>query len=413
MSPAKALEAALTTAFSAKKPIHLGVAVSGGGDSMALLHLAADWARAGNVTLSAATVDHGLRPEAADEARMVAKNCARLGVAHQVLHWGKWDSSGNLQDAARRARYGLLSSWALENKVDALALGHTKDDQAETFLMRLARGSGVDGLSAMRGEWQSENIHWLRPLLGVQRQVLRDYLTAKGIDWAEDPSNDDLRYDRVKARQALVLLAPLGIDADRLATTAQNLTRARRALVQATFHAARDLCETQNGDVLISKDANNLPEEVFHRLFAHALGWVSSAPYRPRYEALLATLAQVWGGERRSLHGCLISPEGGKVRISREYQSVKGVSCAPTALWDQRWQLTGRGDGLEVRALGRAVKDCPDWRQTGMVRASLMASPALWRGPDLVAAPVAGLMNGWDAKIVAPDGDFALSILSH
>lgn len=417
MSPAAApdtvLDAALLKAFSAKNPDHLGVAVSGGGDSMALLHLAAHWARAKGIRLSAATVDHGLRTEAADEAKMVAKTCTGLGVSHQILHWKDWDKRGNLQDAARRARYGLLADWARENKVNALALGHTKDDQAETFLMRLARGSGVDGLSAIRGEWWSENVQWLRPLLGVERQALRGFLKENDVEWVEDPSNDDLRYDRVKARQALALLAPLGIDANRLATTAQSLTRARKALVRTTFQAACDLCETQNGDVLIAKDADNLPEEVFHRLFAHALSWVSSAPYRPRYEALLEALSLVWDGERRSLHGCLISPEGANIRISREYQAVKNKTSLPEAIWDQRWQLTGKGAWLEVRALGAAINDCPEWRETGMARASLMASPALWRGPELVAAPVAGLTNGWCARIVAPSGDFTISVLSH
>ncbi|MCP5036617.1 MAG: tRNA lysidine(34) synthetase TilS [Rhodobacteraceae bacterium] len=380
---------------------------------MALLHLTHAWAKANNVSLSAATVDHGLRPEAADEAQMVAEICAGLGFSHDILHWEDWDRRGNLQNAARRARYALLTSWARENQLDAVALGHTKDDQAETFLMRLARGSGVDGLAAMRRDWQVEGTRWLRPLMGVCRQELREYLTAKSARWVEDPSNDDERFDRVKARRALEALAPLGLNTGRLAGTAEKMTLAREALQQYTFEAAHELCETQSGDVLIASGMKKLPQETLHRLFAHALMWIASAPYRPRYDALVETLGAVRSGERRSLHGCLILPKDEKIRITREYQSVKDEMCASGQVWDNRWRITGPTDGIQVRALGEALCEVPDWRETGLPRMSLMASPAIWRGEVLVGAPLAGLASDWSAEIAPPKGDFFASILLH
>ena len=151
-SPAAALEAALAAVFPDARPTALGVAVSGGGDSVALLCLMADWAAPREVRLAAATVDHGLRPEAAAEAAGVAALCGRLGLAHATLRWEGWDGRGNLMDAARRARRRLLADWAAEQGLAAVALAHTRDDQAETVLMRLARGAGVDGLSAMAGK---------------------------------------------------------------------------------------------------------------------------------------------------------------------------------------------------------------------------------------------------------------------
>ncbi|MCB2123065.1 MAG: tRNA lysidine(34) synthetase TilS, partial [Rhodobacteraceae bacterium] len=123
----------------------LGVAVSGGSDSTALLCLLADLRGTGGPDLAAVTVDHGLRPEAAGEARSVAALCARLGVSHTICRWDGWDGTGNLPDQARRARQNLIAGWASGLGIGAVALAHTRDDQAETVLLRLARGSGVDG----------------------------------------------------------------------------------------------------------------------------------------------------------------------------------------------------------------------------------------------------------------------------
>ncbi len=391
----------------------LGLAVSGGGDSMALLYLAQDWARARGVPVAVATVDHGLRPEAADEAAMVAQACAGLGLEHETLHWTGWDRQGNLQDRARQARFRLLANWAQARGVDAIALGHTQDDQAETFLMRLARGSGVDGLAAMRCDWLTHGQRWLRPMLAVSRQDLRDYLRDKGVRWADDPSNEDLAFDRVKARRALVALAPLGLDTARLAETAKAMQRAREALNAQTYAAARDLCQTHSGDVLIGTSTRDLPTEIRHRLFAHALQWVASAPYRPRLAALDQAWQDVTAGTTRTLHGCHISAGPGHVRISREYQAVKDMRCLVGELWDSRWRITGPETGIDIRALGDAVKDCTGWRDTGLPRTSLMASPAVFKSDTLMAAPLAGFGQNWAANLVPNQGDFAASVLSH
>ena len=140
--------AALAAALDPPPPA-LGVAVSGGSESTALLIHLHDWAGPRGVALHAVTIDHGLRPEAAAEAAGVAALCARLAVPHDTLPW-RWDGRGNLPDAARRGRQALISDWAAARGIADVALGHTADDQAETLLMRLGRGSGVDGLAAMR-----------------------------------------------------------------------------------------------------------------------------------------------------------------------------------------------------------------------------------------------------------------------
>ena len=415
--PQAAFAAALTAAEGRARLGALGLAVSGGGDSMALMLLARDWAGARGVSLKVATVDHGLRPEAAEEARMVAGAARELGLSHDILTWDEAPGRGNLQDAARQARYRLLADWAGAQGLDAVALGHTLDDQAETFLARLARGSGVDGLAAMRDDWHRQGMRWLRPLLTVRRGDLRDFLTGRGVGWVEDPSNDDPRFQRVRARRALAALAPLGLDAPTLAATAARLTQARVVLARAAFEAAGAVCRVEAGDVRLAAAAFDLPEETRFRLFAHALGWVASARYRPRLNALAAALAAVRRGEARALHGCLIRPEpegqGGGVRICREYQAVRSLTAAPGRLWDNRWRLRGPDRGCHIRALGAAIADCPDWRATGRPRMALMADPAVFREGVLIAAPLAGLARGWQAEFSPIGGDFAASLLSH
>lgn len=419
LSPADALAAALARVI-ADPPARLGVAVSGGGDSLALLHLLHDWAAPRGVGLSVATVDHGLRPEAAAEAAMVARLCAGLGLPHDVLRWRGWQGRGNLSDAARRARYGLLGDWARGQGAAAVVLGHTLDDQAETLLMRLARGSGVDGLSGMAARREAGGMLWLRPLLEVRREALRDVLRARGVAWAEDPGNDDPAYDRVKARRALAVLAPLGIDAAGLAATAGRMAVARAALAQAARALAQDCVSFEAGDVVINRPAfEAAPQETRQRLAAQALGFVSSAEYRPRLAALQAALDAALAGRRRTLAGCLILPRARTLRITREYRAVAGLETGSTALWDGRWRLSGPDSkGLTLRALGaEGLSLCPGWRAADLPRDSLIAAPALWRGAALVAAPLAhpGAISpeGWRLSPENGVQEFVAALLSH
>lgn len=389
----------------------LGVAVSGGGDSLALLHLLADH---GGLDLAAATVDHGLRPEAAAEADEVARQCAALGIPHQTLRWEGWDGSGNLQDRAREARFRLLADWAQAEGLDAVALGHTLDDQAETVLMRLARGSGVDGLSAMADRVTRHGVPFLRPLLKSHRTDLREVLTERGVSWTEDPLNADPRFDRVRARQALEALAPLGIDAGALGRVSGNMSDARRALGTAAADVAARIGAAEAGDLVFQRgQLLDLPEELFRRLIGTALNWLASGAYPPRGESVMGLAAAIRDGQDRTLHGCRVLISEDEVRITREAAAVRDIVTPTDALWDGRWRLHGpHAPGLEVRALGEAVSDCPDWRATGLPRETLLPSPAIWEGATLIAAPLAGLANGWRAE--APGFErFRARLIAH
>ena len=378
------------------RPTKIGVAVSGGSDSLALLHLLKDW---GQVPLSAATVDHGLREEAAGEAEEVTAQCETLGIPHQTLKWQGWDGKGNLQDQARLNRFSLLADWAKAEGCDTVALGHTMDDQAETFLMRLSRTSGVDGLAGMAGRiWRHDQL-FDRPLLNARRDVLQNYLSAKGITWIEDPSNDDERFDRVKARKALGHLEDLGLRPEEITHSMTNLELAALELRDLAREIAKKICKESDGDLIFDRAGlRRLNPEMQHRLFSKALMFVSSEPYPPRRDAMFDAEIAVIQGKNHTLHGCLILVSDMTVRLTREWKAVEREKAPTDQPWDTRWHLDGpHAPDLEIRALGESVKDTP-WRETKLPRQSLLASPAVWQGETLIAAPVAGLANGWTAE---------------
>lgn len=405
---------AIDTCFDRGLPDRIGIAVSGGGDSMALLHLFQRWSVRTGHAIAAVTVDHRLRDESTAEAGMVGAACARMGIPHDIVTWRGWDGAGNLQAAAREARYRLIAEWARTGGIGGVALGHTADDVAETFLMRLARRSGLDGLAAMAARFDRKGITWVRPLLRHGRAELRGYLSRHCIAWVDDPANDDPRFDRTRARQALAALAPLGIDADGIAHSAVALTEARSALEHHVAEVARDRVTEDRGDLILVRRPP-APVEVERKLMTAMLQWVGGAEYPPRWTALTDLQAALQGGtkagRRHTLAGCVVTGDDKSLRVTREHAAVRDLVGVTTDLWDGRWRLDGpHGPDLRIRALGSAVKDCPGWRDTGLPRVSLLASPAVWRGRDLIAAPLVEDGAGWTARIVTP---FMTHLLWH
>lgn len=373
----------------------LGIAVSGGSDSLALLTIASDWAKERGRELRAVTVDHGLRAESGREAAFVADYAAHIGIAHRTLRAGEL-ASGNLSAAAREARFGLIADWAEAGwaeaeGVTAIALGHSMDDQAETLLMRLARGAGVEGLASMQPRRDWRGIAWIRPMLAIRRAELRDWLRARDIAWIDDPTNEDRAFDRVKARHALSLLDPLGISVEGLARTAHLLARQRRVLRRAaTELAERAVSWGSLGEAYITRAALARAElDSGLRVFGNTLARVAGREHRPRARALEPAFARLMGmpdapefrdaedslsaraeeipaagddaggAARMTLGGCLIVPEAeaGRLLICREPGAVAGrVPLIPGRnIWDRRWSVTaslGLNEGWQIGALG-------------------------------------------------------------
>lgn len=387
----------------------LGVALSGGGDSTALLGLLAAWAGP-DLRIEAATVDHRLRHGSADEARAAGRTAAALGMAHRTLEWRDGPGSGNLQSAARTARYALLADWARGAGLSTVLLGHTLDDQAETVLLRLARGAGADGLAAMSPSLRRDGILWLRPLMGLTRADLRLWLSARGLSFVEDPSNDDLRFDRVRARRALAVLAPLGLDARTLASTAARMSQQRAVLeVAADALGASALSWGVCGEAVLDLAAFDaaLPE-TRHRLLARVLQRIGGGAYPARTGAL-ARLARAMtdGTTGTTLAGCLAQTRGSTGWISREPAAcARPQPVVAATVWDGRWRIEVAGDvdGAKVGALGmagiaalrraRAHGDwdpAPQW-QPAPVAARCVVPAIRDRAGALVAVPAAAYL---------------------
>jgi tRNA(Ile)-lysidine synthase len=377
----------------------IGIALSGGGDSTALLHLAL----AAGFRVEAITVDHRLRLESAVEAAAIAKACAILGVPHAVRVWEHGQVAGNLMDAARRARKDLVLDWAHERGIHHVALGHTRDDQAETLLMGLARRAGIAGLSGMRWKWSESGVTLHRPLLDTGREELRDWLRSQGIGWVDDPTNEDARFTRIKARKALATLRPLGITAEGLAEVAGHLASAQEALDTQVRAAAGRHVTVAAGALRVGSGLWAEPDEVQRQLVAGAVRWLKREAYLPRADDLRRFLHAIREGRDATLAGC----RHRNAWIFREARAL-GPGVEPGMLWDRRWRVDGPAG--TVRALGDAgLRAGPDWRATGLPREVLAVTPGVWHGEQLVSAPLAGWPNGWTAEVVASDHLFRLS----
>lgn len=330
--------AALFADLSATRVLIL--AVSGGPDSTALLWLAARW-RAGakhGPTLIAVTVDHGLRPEAAREALGVKRLAAKLGVAHRTLLWTGGKPKTGIQEAAREARYRLLADAARKGGARHILTAHTLDDQAETVLFRLARGSGLTGLRGMarlsplpaRGEREPTLV---RPLLCLPKSRLVATLTAAKIPFADDPSNRDPRFTRPRLRELIPGLAAEGLDARRLSSFARRMARADQAIERAVDEAQARLSRVSAaGSIVFGPGFAELAAEISLRLLGRAVAQVGNeGPVElGKLEALHAALASALAQKgrsarlRRSLAGALVTLAG-EITVERAPPRRSGV----------------------------------------------------------------------------------------
>ncbi len=357
-----------------------------------------------------ATVDHGLRDDSAAEAEDVARAARALGLPHAVLLWRRDTQIGNLMAQARDARLRLLSGWARRNDLPAVALGHTADDLAETLLMRLARGSGVDGLSAM-AEWRDAfDMRWLRPMLDAGRAELREWLTTHNIGWVDDPTNDNSDFDRIRARQAI---AALGLDVSGLARSAAHIADARDALADYATLLSVDI-QVDRGSLILPRGAlRDAPPEIRRRILVAACRWVTGADYPPRRATLVHALDAMLAQGRVTLDGAMISPTGGGLRITREAAAARRTGPTSDQIWDRRWRVRGLAVGQQVAALGTEPLSRLQWRDSGLLRDEAAASPAIWQDGQLIAAPLLRDQPGIALIPVRAAADFRRLVKAH
>ncbi len=299
----------------------IAVAVSGGADSMALAHMLCHAST--GTDIHCLTVDHGMRKESADEAARVAAWVKPWPhVRHATLAWKDGKPDSKIMESARAARYALIAEYCAAHGITLMALGHHRDDQVETFLMRLAAGSGLDGLAGMRVDSGPRDLHVWRPLLHLGHDDLVAYCRDHGVEWVEDPTNQNLDYARNRLRASMDARAQEGLTPKRIALTAERLARgldARETMAdQMHASAIRDQSDTlwlYDMDVL-----RKAPVDIHIRLLRRALDSVGTAnAYGTRLEKIEYLVQTMRDSDMRTtLGGCIITAKGQHLRIEKE-----------------------------------------------------------------------------------------------
>ncbi|KIL96999.1 tRNA(Ile)-lysidine synthetase [Paramagnetospirillum magnetotacticum MS-1] len=405
----------------------LAVAVSGGADSLALALLAAQWARARGGEVLALTVDHRLRPDSTAEAERVGEWLGGEGIAHRILAWEGDKPAADLQAAARAARYRLLGEACAAEGILHLLVAHHQDDQAETLLLRLGRGSGLDGLSAMAPERPTAWGRLLRPLLVVPRARLEAFLRHRGQDWVQDPSNRNEAFARVRLRRLAGDLAAEGMTAQRLGQTAGRLARAQTAVdAMVAEAAARHVTLDPAGYARLQpKVLARLPEEVGLRLLARLLLCVGGEDVTPRLERLERLYTALTAGleTARTLAGCRIVPVGETVIICREPARMSPpVDLAPGTRirWDGRFEAMVARDaspGLRLGGLGpqgrSKVQELMGGKPLEPVPACVIPTlPGLYDERGILAAPLLGYNRDGAGRVLVGLHASPLHVLS-
>ncbi len=396
------------------------VAVSGGSDSLALLYLLVAY-RASQTSfpeMIAVTIDHGLRVESADEAHFVAGLCEKAGIAHRILNWTGPKPATGTSAKARDARYTLLCKAARDAGTDVVLTGHTRDDQIETFVMRLERagaGRSERGLASMAPATLLEREVWLvRPLLDVPRERLRVYLRERDVVWRDDPSNDDSKYERVRVRKAL-----READGQKIARTIVEKASKRLFLNTKAAQALSDCVTIYNGTCaeirrrLWLEQGHDTQQLAIGVLLA-TMGGRSLLPSTEICDKALGHVFSQRSTGRITINRCVLQSKKDTMLIFREMRSLPITVVEPdmTAIWDSRYRICNRSNQpITVGASGiRGLEVLSDAGHAGFHRASALSSPALYRDNE-----ISSVLAGAD-HVKLPEGIFVtrhLALFDH
>lgn len=381
------------------------VAVSGGPDSTALAALLKNWCEQKKYAAPLALIiDHGLRENSREEAALTQDRLKQIGLPAEILRWQHEPISSSLHAEARKARYDLLTEACKQHGILNLFLAHQREDQAETVLMRLAKGTGIDGLAGMAAMSELDGVKILRPLLPLPKERLIATCEAARLDYVKDPSNELDKFARGRLRRVMPLLAEEGLTVDRLVDFAARAGEAKQALdfYTAEFfekHGRRD----EWGLIAIDKaPLLSLPRAIALRALGDALLAMNTEPYPPQHASLSLVLNELEKpGEfaSRTLNGCFISESGGEIKIIREIAAITETSelaAGGQIIWDGRWELTAThalGSGIyHVKPVGNPPHELLDRLSPGLrhkvpqgkLRATL---PSLWIKDEISLIP--------------------------
>ena len=389
-----------TTLMEALAPFEshatVAVAVSGGQDSMALAFLTERWCRHHQCHMEALIVDHGLRETSAHQAKQTKKNLQRMNIKSTILT-ASIEAGGNVQMRARDARYELLEDYCEQHDILHLLVAHHDNDQAETLLLRLGRGSGVYGLAAMTSCRYGRATRLLRPLLRIPRTRLHATIRHHEIACVKDESNDESRFARVRLRQHEALLNEL-LPRARLSDTTRRLWRARKTLEHDCATAAAAALQVSPLGFVIyhRRQLLSYSEEIHLRLLSSILQMVGGKSVVPRLENVLALRDAIVNKESRTLHGCVITRlQGQRWIVYREVALIKDSCPLPEGkrtLWDNRFELLSEASipsSLRVRPLRRHGWHAIKHHDVPRLPADIfMSLPALWnKHHELLCVP--------------------------
>ncbi len=388
----------------------IALAISGGPDSMAL----AFCIKRANIPCIAFIVDHGLRSESTTEAEQVKRSLGTMGIRAEILRWHHPQISGAIHEKARQARYDLLLQACHQHGVTDLLTAHHADDQAETILMRIAKGSAVEGLSGIAPASMRGNIRLLRPFLNFPKSRLIATCDTDNIQFVTDPSNASDKFTRGRLRNIMPLLAQEGLTTENLLRLGARASEATEALATITHEFLRQTAQIEKyGSIRLDRRALSTPPRAIGlRAIAICLRIIHPNDYPPEQDALADAYDHILTSAddtTRSLYGCLISLTEKQVTLFREPAAATEIcvlSPEQPITWDGRWvinadALTPKG---EIRALGMPSHDIIDQLAPilrhdipqGRIRATL---PALWAGEKLVAIPSFTEKSGFYATL--------------
>lgn len=385
--------------FEAEPVVAIGV--SGGADSLSLAILVHEWASSRGGRAVAMTVDHGLRAESATEAAWVSAQMQQLGIDHHVLVWDGEKPKAAIQEKARNARRRLLLDWCRDNGVLHLALGHHANDQVETHLMRLSRGSSASGLAGMSLVREHAGARVIRPLLSAPKHRLEATLMARGRDWVSDPSNDMEQFERVRIRRAAIELERTGDGLPALVSAIRDFGDVRRDLEQLGAEAlASSVALYPAGYAYLNPGTLMRYGETATR---YALSRLLMAIGGRRYPLAREKLARAHdflkgsgSGDRLTLGGCLLSRSRGELLVTREVRNLpvmQAIQPGQSIYWDNRFTLSHQqstSDTLHLGALGhrgwdRLVQDNPALRHHPVPLAARYTLPTLFHNDEIIA----------------------------
>ena len=409
-------EVELFDKFINDKPIAL--AVSGGPDSTAMMQIAAFSKKIEKSKVTVLVVDHGLRKESKNEAKLVCKNAKLLGFKSKILKWEGDKPKTRIQEIARKKRYQLMTSWCKKEGIEKLFLAHHLDDQVETFLMRLGKGSGVDGLAVMNFLTETSSLQLVRPFLEIPKNRFSDILDLSNLKWISDPSNFNLNYKRSRIRKVLPVLSKEGINSKQIGLVIKRMRYAKDALnSQTEILLEKYLSNIQDIAYFLNKNLfqETKESEILFRILEKIIMNISGSIYPPRrkkLENILIWLLKENNTSAKTLDGVIIRKRKGEFIFYREpddcYKSatIRPLTSKYSCL-DYRFFIKSiNSHNFQIRALGDAgakiLKEKKLLKRQGFQNVPLSAwktAPGIWSKKRLISVPSLGYYNHKDLKI--------------